>query len=146
MDPGWSTLLDGAGGFFDALTFFVFGAVVLGPVLDEIDWRSVLYAVVSLTLIRMLPVALSLVGSNARRPTVAFIGWFGPWGLASIVFVVIVADSPAILNTRLVAVTCAVAIALSVYAHGATSGTAHSAVSPVYAEHPDRARSRRTPT
>ena len=47
----------------------------------------------SLTVVRMVPVAISLWGTHARAPTVAFIGWFGPRGLASIVFAVIVEDA-----------------------------------------------------
>src|SRR4029079_7453202 len=108
LGEGWSVVLEGAGGVFDPLTFFVFGAVVLGPVLNELDWRSIVYAVASLTVIRMVPVALALGGSGARRPTVGFVGWFGPRGLASIVFVVSAVADPVILNGRLIAVACAV--------------------------------------
>ena len=57
------------------------------------SWQIALYAVLSLTIVRMLPVALCLLGTKARGPTVAFIGWFGPRGLASIVFAVIVEDT-----------------------------------------------------
>jgi len=138
LGEGWSVLLEGAGGFFDALTFFVFGAVVLGPVLNELDWRSIVYAVASLTVIRMVPVALALVGSGARRPTVGFVGWFGPRGLASIVFVVIAVADPVILNGRLIAVACAVTIAISVYAHGMTAAPLTRRYRRWYAEHPER--------
>ena len=74
------------------MTFIVFGAVVLGPLLDELTWQVALYAVLSLTVVRMVPVALAMLGTGARRPTVAFLGWFGPRGLASIVFAVILID------------------------------------------------------
>ena len=66
--------------------------VVLGPVLDELTWQVVVYAVLSLTVVRMLPVALALIGTGARRRRSAFLGWFGPRGLASIVFAVILID------------------------------------------------------
>jgi NhaP-type Na+/H+ or K+/H+ antiporter len=71
--------------------------------------------------VRMLPVALALLGTGARRPTVAFLGWFGPRGLASIVFAVILLDDTKLphLHTLLLAIT--VTIALSVYAHGLTA-------------------------
>ena len=62
-----SHLVDEGGEFFDAVTFIVFGAVILGPVLDELTWQVVLYAVLSLTVVRMLPVALALLGTGARR-------------------------------------------------------------------------------
>ena len=62
-------LVDEGGELFNAVTFIVFGAVILGPVLDEVTWQIVLYAVLSLTVVRMLPVALALLGTGARRPT-----------------------------------------------------------------------------
>jgi sodium/hydrogen antiporter len=116
-----SKLVDEGGEFFDAVTFIVFGAVILGPVLDELTWQVVLYAVVSLTIVRMLPVALALVGTGARRTTVAFLGWFGPRGLASIVFAVILIDDADLPHLRTLVLTTAATIALSVYAHGLTA-------------------------
>ena len=77
----------------DSVTFLVFGAVLLGPAFKDVTWQIVVYAVLSLTIVRMLPVALALLGTHARPATVAFIGWFGPRGLASIVFAVIVEDA-----------------------------------------------------
>jgi len=114
-------LVDEGGELFNAVTFIVFGAVILGPLLDELTWQIVLYAILSLTVVRMLPVALAMLGSGARRPTLAFLGWFGPRGLASIVFAVILLDETKLphLHTLLLAIT--VTIALSVYAHGLTA-------------------------
>ena len=74
------------GAALDSVTFLVFGAVLLGPALEHLSWQIALYAVLSLTIVRMLPVAISPWGTHARAPTVAFLGWFGPRGLASIVF------------------------------------------------------------
>jgi sodium/hydrogen antiporter len=74
------------------LTFLAFGAVLLEPVLADLSWRVAIYAVLSLTVVRMVPVALALLGSHARLPTVAFVGWFGPRGLASIVFAVLIVE------------------------------------------------------
>ena len=62
----------------DSASFLVFGAVLLGPVFEHVSWQIALYAVLSLTIVRMLPVAISLWGTYARGPTVAFMGWFGP--------------------------------------------------------------------
>ena len=79
-----------------------------------------LYAVLSLTVVRMVPVALAMLGSGARGPTIAFVGWFGPRGLASIVFVLIALDDHVPDGQMLFAtVTCVVA--LSVVAHGLSS-------------------------
>ena len=77
------------GSMLDSVTFLVFGALLLGPAFKHLSWQIVLYAVLSLTVVRMVPVAIALFGTHARPATVAFIGWFGPRGLASIVFAVI---------------------------------------------------------
>jgi sodium/hydrogen antiporter len=71
------------------VTFLIFGAVLLGPTLKHVSRRIALYAVLRLTLIRMVPVAISMLRSGAKRQTAGFLGWFGPRGLASIVFAVI---------------------------------------------------------
>lgn len=114
-------LVDESGEFFNAITFVVFGALILGPVLDEVTWRVALYAALSLTVVRMLPVALAMLGSGARRPTVAFLGWFGPRGLASIVFAVILLDDADLPHLHSLLLAIAATIALSVYVHGLTA-------------------------
>jgi NhaP-type Na+/H+ or K+/H+ antiporter len=116
-----SRLVDEGGELFDAVTFIVFGAVILGPVLDELTWQIVLYAVLSLTVVRMLPVALALLGTGARRATVAVLGWFGPRGLASIVFAVILIDDAELPHLRTLVLAIAATIALSIYVHGLTA-------------------------
>lgn len=116
-----SQLVDEGGELFNAATFIVFGAVVLGPLLDEITWEVAAYAVLSLTVVRMLPVALALLGTGARRPTVAFVGWFGPRGLASIVFAVILLDDADLPHAHTLLISIAATIALSIYAHGLTA-------------------------
>ena len=104
------------------MTFIVFGALILGPALDDVTWQVVLYALISLTLVRMVPVALALLGTGARVPTVAFLGWFGPRGLASIVFAIIMLDEADLPHLRTLLLAITVTIALSVYAHGLTAG------------------------
>ena len=79
----------------NGVTFVLFGAILLGPALGELSWELVLYAVLSLTLMRMVPVAIAMLGSHARLPTLGFLGWFGPRGLASIVFAVILIEESA---------------------------------------------------
>jgi NhaP-type Na+/H+ or K+/H+ antiporter len=115
-------LVDEGGELLNAVTFIVFGAVILGPAIDDVTWQLALYALLSLTLVRMVPVALALLGTGARTPTVAFLGWFGPRGLASIVFAIILVDEADLphLKTLLLAIT--ITIAVSVYAHGLTAG------------------------
>jgi len=133
-------LVDEGGELLNAVTFIVFGAVILGPALDEITWEFGLYALVSLTVVRMLPVALALLGTGARRPTVAFLGWFGPRGLASIVFAIILLDEADLphLKTLLLAITFT--IALSVYAHGLTAGPLTERYVRWWTSHPRDAR------
>ena len=106
-------LLDQAGGLLDAVTFLLFGAVLLGPSLGHLTWEVVLYAVLSLTVVRMLPVALAMWGTHARPPTVAFLGWFGPRGLASIVFAVIVVEEAHLPHTGTILVVTYVTVGLS---------------------------------
>ena len=92
-DPGsLNDLGEQVGNVLNGVTFVLFGAILLGPALGELSWELVLYAVLSLTVVRMLPVAIAMLGTRARPPTVGFLGWFGPRGLASIVFAVIVIE------------------------------------------------------
>ena len=75
------------------LTFMiVFGAVMLPEALRHLDWRIVLYAILSLTLVRMLPVWISMLGEKVRPVTVNFLGWFGPRGTASILYLFLVLE------------------------------------------------------
>ncbi|ATW49023.1 cation:proton antiporter domain-containing protein [Streptomyces peucetius] len=105
------------GGLLAAISLLVFGAVLLGPALEHLSWRIILYAVLSLTVVRMLPVALSLAGSRLRPPTVAYIGWFGPRGLASVVLALLVVEEH-VHGMELVGRVVAVTVGLSVLLHG----------------------------
>ena len=116
-----SYLLDEGGELLNAITFVVFGAAILGPALDDLTWEVVVYAVLSLTVVRMVPVALSLLGTGARRPTVAFVGWFGPRGLATIVFAVILIDESSLPHEQTMLLAVVATIAISIYAHGLSS-------------------------
>ena len=69
-----------------AVSFFVFGNVLLGPALDDVSVGIIVCAVAALTLGRIMPVAVAMVGTKAAPPTILFVGWFGPRGLASILF------------------------------------------------------------
>jgi NhaP-type Na+/H+ or K+/H+ antiporter len=128
--------IDEAGGLLDGVTFLFFGAVLLGPTLEHISWQMALYAVLSLTVVRMLPVALALRGTQARVPTVALMGWLGPRGLASIVFAVIVQDS-ALANTSTIIATTYLTIGLSVLLHGASAAPLVERYVRWYGRHPD---------
>ncbi len=116
-----SRLNEEVGGLLGGVTFLIFGAVLLGPSLHHLSWRIALYAVLSLTVVRMVPVALALIGSGARRATVLFLGWFGPRGLASIVFAVIAVNEAHLAGANTVLLASYLTIGLSVIAHGATA-------------------------
>ncbi|TFV92960.1 hypothetical protein E4P40_00815 [Blastococcus sp. CT_GayMR20] len=111
------------GALLASVSFFVFGAVLLGPALSSIDWRTGLYAVLSLTVVRMGPVALALVRSRFRPATVLYVGWFGPRGLASIVFALLLLEDGPPAADLLVDVV-ALTVGLSVVLHGATAAWA----------------------
>ncbi|MEU6465379.1 cation:proton antiporter [Streptomyces sp. NPDC046976] len=104
-----------------SLSLLVFGAVLLGPTLEHLSWRVVGYAVLSLTVVRMLPVALALAGSGLRGPTVAYIGWFGPRGLASVVLGLLLLEEEHVQGVELMARVVAVTVGLSVLLHGVTA-------------------------
>ena len=93
------------------------------PAFEEIDLRTAVYAILSLTVVRMLPVAISLLGSGSDRRTTAFIGWFGPRGLASVVFALLAVEELGAPEGELaIAVnTIAITIVFSVVAHGVTA-------------------------
>jgi NhaP-type Na+/H+ or K+/H+ antiporter len=116
-----SHLTEQVGAILAAVTFVVFGAVLLGPALRDLTWQIALYAALSLTLVRMLPVAISMLGTGARRPTVAFLGWFGPRGAASIVFALLVLEEGGLVSEDLILTTAFVTVGLSVLAHGVSA-------------------------
>ena len=116
--PESVVLTEQIGNVLDAATFIVFGAVVLGGLWSRIGAVEVAYALLSLTVIRMVPVAIAMLGTRARFPTVAFLGWFGPRGLASIVFGIVVVEAANLPHTSVLMVTITVTVALSVIAHG----------------------------
>ena len=74
------------GALVSLLVWLAFGAIAVVPALTGLTWQTVVYAVGSLTLIRMVPVAVALAGARLGGTAVALIGWFGPRGLASVVF------------------------------------------------------------
>jgi len=106
------------GEIFSLGVFFIFG-IIAASILSGITQTVILYAVLSLTLIRILPVALSLMKTGLQTDSVMFIGWFGPRGLASIVLLLItLTDAPDIPGLRTIAVVVTTTILFSVFAHG----------------------------
>ena len=130
-----SRLSEELGGLLGGVTFLIFGAVLLGPALEHVSWQIALYAVLSLTVVRMLSVAIAMIGTGARRPTIGFLGWFGPRGLASIVFAVIVVQAAHLPGAETILLTTYLTIGLSVMAHGITAAPLASRYAQWYESH-----------
>ena len=108
------------GALVSLLVWLAFGAIAVVPAFEGLTWQRVLYAALSLTVIRMVPVALALAGRRLGRAAVAFVGWFGPRGLASVVFALLALEDlgqPAEPAVSVIAFT----VLLSVVAHGLTA-------------------------
>jgi NhaP-type Na+/H+ or K+/H+ antiporter len=119
---------EGTGDVLALLTWFTFGTLLFVPPFLSLDWRVFVYAVASLTVVRMLPVFFSVASLGLRTDTKLFVGWFGPRGLASIVFAVMVVHHKLPGGDTLVA-TATLTIVLSVLAHGLTANPLAAAYS-----------------
>jgi NhaP-type Na+/H+ or K+/H+ antiporter len=118
--PAEVVFLEQASGLVSLLVWIAFGIIAVPIMLNGVSVTIVVYAVLSLTLVRMLPVALALIGAGLDWRSVAFIGWFGPRGLASLVFGLIAVDE---LGPQAGVAVAAIALTvfLSVLAHGASA-------------------------
>ena len=109
------------GALVSLLVWLTFGAVEVAPAVESLTWQIVLYAVLSLTVIRMAPVAVSLIGSGLGRATIALVGWFGPRGLASVVFALLALEELAGSAARQAVTVITITVLISVVVHGATA-------------------------
>ena len=101
--------------------FFIFGVLAAGLV-RSLSWTIILYALLSITVIRMLPVALSLLGTGLRTVSVLFAGWFGPRGLASVVLgLVVLEEAPLLPGRSELEAVVTLTVLLSVLLHGITA-------------------------
>lgn len=108
------------GDLLSELVWFGFGAAVL-PLLDALTWQVALFTVLALTVVRMLPVAVALLGAGLPRRSVLFIGWFGPRGLATVVFGLLAVDVLAPPGRAILGAAVAATVLASVVAHGTTA-------------------------
>jgi sodium/hydrogen antiporter len=110
-------------GLASMICWLLFGAIAVPTIAESWSWQILVYALLSLTVIRMLPVALSLLGARLDWATVLFIGWFGPRGLASIVFALLALEDlhgvPGPIEE--VVATIGLTVLLSVLLHGLTA-------------------------
>jgi NhaP-type Na+/H+ or K+/H+ antiporter len=109
------------GALVSLLVWLAFGAVAVAPAVENLTWQVALYAVLSLTVIRMAPVAVALAGARLGRATGALVGWFGPRGLASVVFALLALEELGRPTAGHAVTVITVTVMLSVVAHGATT-------------------------
>jgi NhaP-type Na+/H+ or K+/H+ antiporter len=113
--------IEAEGQLLNLSVFFIFGVLVVG-LLESLGWQIALYALLSLTVIRMLPVALSLYRTHLRGISLLFAGWFGPRGLASIVLgLIVVEEAPLLPGRDEIELVVASTVLLSVLLHGVTA-------------------------
>jgi NhaP-type Na+/H+ or K+/H+ antiporter len=108
---------EGTGDTMSLITWVIFGAAVVSKAIGNFSWIIVFYAILSLTLIRMLPVFFVLTGLRTNTEGKLFVGWFGPRGLASIVFAVIVVNAN-LPNDGIITMTVVCTVIFSIILHG----------------------------
>ena len=108
---------EGTGDTFALITWVLFGAAVVGRAIQHLSWSIVVYTILSLTAIRMVPIFLSLLGSGVSTEGKWFLGWFGPRGLASIVFAVIVINAN-LPHGETITTVVALTVVMSIVLHG----------------------------
>lgn len=106
------------GQLFTLSAFFIFGALLLPAALVSFNPWHLVFALFSLTVLRMLPVAVSLIGTNLKVPTQLFLGWFGPRGLASLLFMLLVLGDTMLQNANTITHIVFITVLLSVFLHG----------------------------
>jgi sodium/hydrogen antiporter len=109
------------GALVSLLVWLAFGAVAVLPAIKALTWPMVLYAILSLTIVRMAPVAVALVGARLGWPTVTLVAWFGPRGLASVVFALLALEELGSATAGRAVAVITITVVLSVLVHGATA-------------------------
>jgi sodium/hydrogen antiporter len=137
---------DDAGELLSLLVWFLFGAAIIVPAFEHLVWQDVAFALLALTVVRMVPVAIALAGAELDRATIAFVGWFGPRGLASVVFALIAFDSLDAADADRVLAAVTFTVVLSVVAHGITAAPLAATYGRYVADlHPSRPEHTSTP-
>jgi len=109
---------DASGQLLNLAIFFLFG-IIAARQFTHFTPTLILYAVLSLTAVRMIPVAISMKGTGVSRATILFMGWFGPRGLASIVLAMVFLEQHATFaGEELIETAVFLTVLLSIYAHG----------------------------
>ncbi len=111
---------EGFGETLALITWLLFGVTVVGQSLEYFNWTMFIYALLSLTVIRMLPIYLSLSGTGEKSASKLFLGWFGPRGLASIVFATIVVNE-SLPGSKFIAMVVIMTVFSSLIVHGVSA-------------------------
>lgn len=106
------------------VTFSLFGALLVWPSIEYWNWKVVLYAALSLSVVRMAPVAVGLIGAGLRPASILFLGWFGPRGLASILFGLLIVERSGIPHREEIFAVAIATVLASVVLHGVSAAPA----------------------
>lgn len=121
MDESVADFADDSGTLLTMFAFALFGGVFLAESLDAFSAATIVYAVLSLTVVRMLAVAIAMMRTKIGGRTTLFMGWFGPRGLASIIFGALVVEDVGLTAGAPVVAAMIVTVTLSIFLHGATA-------------------------
>ncbi len=103
------------------LTFMLFGAILVPHGINNMTWDIIGYAFLSLTVVRMLPVYISLIGKKLSLGTITYLGWFGPRGVASILYLLLVVEEHDLGQEDLIFSVTTMTVLISVFLHGMTA-------------------------
>jgi NhaP-type Na+/H+ or K+/H+ antiporter len=120
LDEDAFHLTERAADILAAASFTLLGASLIGPIVARATIPTLIYVALSLTVVRMVPVAVAMTRTGFAWPTTVYIGWFGPRGLASIVFAAVVVEAT-LPGSRLVTDVVLLTVAVSIVVHGVTA-------------------------
>lgn len=103
------------------VTFIIYGTTMVVPAWSEIRWQIVVYGILSLLILRPVSVVLSTMGMKLRKETLVFLGWFGPRGVASVLYGLLILEESTIQTRNLIFTIMTITVFLSVFAHGITA-------------------------
>jgi NhaP-type Na+/H+ or K+/H+ antiporter len=113
--------MEGVGQLLTMFAFLVFGALLLPDGLEHMTWNAVVLALLFLTVVRMLPIWLSLLGTGLELREKLFLGWFGPRGIASILFTLIMIDEFDFPREQELLACVSMTVFLSIILHGVSA-------------------------
>ena len=103
------------------VSFLMFGALILLPELGDITWQVIVMVILALTVARIVPVAIAMIGTGLKAPSLLYMGWFGPRGLATIVYAALVVTSSDLSGISTITAVAVVTVGVSVFVHGMTA-------------------------